>query len=173
MMMLMMMLYDEQWFDTECHDGTTELFELLPMMENLAVIGVTRPLLLGALENGVSKWPKKDGRFPHVSGLEFHWDPRRAPGARVDATSVRINGAPLDDDESRVYRLCSKEFICTEGKDGYDGFVGCPVLVDAEANPALPTLVQRHCEVVRGGRFRICAGEQCCRRSQGRHCARA
>lgn len=43
--------------------------------------------------------------------------------------------------------LCSKEFICTEGKDGYDGFVDCPVLVDAEANPALPTLVQRHCEV--------------------------
>ena len=55
--------------------------------QNIAVIGVTRSLLLGALENGVSKWPKKDGRFPQVSGLAFRWDSRK----------VRKNGASHKD----------------------------------------------------------------------------
>ena len=38
------------------------------MMDELAVIGLTGTQLLSALENGVSQYPKLEGRFPQVSG---------------------------------------------------------------------------------------------------------
>jgi len=117
-----------------------ELFEILPMMETVAVIKVTGAKLIKALENSVSKYPKKDGRFAQVAGVTFVFDPDQPAGQRV--MDVTVGGKPLK--TAREYSLCSKEFICMDGKDGYDCFVGCPVLADGEAHPALPTFVQRH-----------------------------
>ena len=123
-----------------------ELFEILPMMDAIAVVRVSGATLLRALENAVSRCPKKDGRFAQVSGLAFVWDAARPAGERVLAHRVRINGKPLAPADE--YTLCSREFICIDGKDGYDCFVGCPVLVDAETHPALPILIQRHLEAL-------------------------
>jgi len=117
-----------------------ELFEVLPMMETVAVIKVTGAVLKKALENSVSKYPKKDGRFAQVAGVTFVFDPDRPAGDRV--SRVLVGGKPAG--VTTEYTLCSKEFICVDGKDGYDCFVGCPVLADGEAHPALPTFVQRH-----------------------------
>ena len=122
-----------------------ELFEVLPMMENVIVISVSGALIARALENAVSKYPKKDGRFAQVSGLSFVFDPSKPSGSRV--SRVRVGDAPLVPHQE--YKLTTKEFIGVEGKDGYDAFVGCPILVDAEAHPAIPTLVQRHLEALR------------------------
>ena len=92
-----------------------DLFDLLPMMDEIVVLGVTGARLLAALENGVSKWPQREGRFPQVAGIEFAFDPRAPPGARVARGSVRVAGAPLD--AAREYRLALKEYIA-RGKDG-------------------------------------------------------
>jgi len=123
-----------------------ELFTVCPMMEELFTVSVTADKLVAALENGVSRWPKKEGRFPHVAGVEFSFDPRSPPGRRVVRGSVLVGGEPLD--ASRVYAVASKEFISVDGKDGYDALRGCPVLCDGESQPALPTALQRYLEKV-------------------------
>ena len=58
-----------------------------------------------ALENGVSMWPKLEGRFPQVncpdslevripliqvSGITFAFDPSKPPGSRVDPEFVKV-----------------------------------------------------------------------------------
>jgi len=44
-----------------------DLMSVLPMIDALVVIAVTGTQLLAALENGVSKYPALEGRFPQVS----------------------------------------------------------------------------------------------------------
>ena len=44
-----------------------DLMSILPIMDTVVVIEVTGNQLLEALENGVSKTPRLEGRFPHVS----------------------------------------------------------------------------------------------------------
>ena len=41
-----------------------------------------------ALENGVSMWPKFDGRWPCVSGIKFKFDPNRPIGQRILRDSI-------------------------------------------------------------------------------------
>lgn len=57
--------------------------------------------LIEALENGVSRYPRLDGRFPQVSGIRFQFDPYKKSGERVDADNVMINGRPLEYDKVR------------------------------------------------------------------------
>jgi len=58
-----------------------DLFTLLPMLDDLVTIELTGAELLSALENGVSQYPKLEGRFPCVSGVRFAFDPSKDPGA--------------------------------------------------------------------------------------------
>ena len=46
--------------------------------------------LLESLENGVSQYPKLEGRFPCVSGVQFRFDPALEPMHRVVAGSVQV-----------------------------------------------------------------------------------
>ena len=59
-------------------------------MDELCDIGLTGTQLINALENGVSKWPALEGRFPQVAGIRFLFDPTRAPGERVIRSSVQV-----------------------------------------------------------------------------------
>lgn len=43
-----------------------DMVKLLPFENHLVSVGVTGAALLEILENGVSQWPKKEGRFPQV-----------------------------------------------------------------------------------------------------------
>lgn len=45
-----------------------------------------------ALENGVSKYPVHEGRFPQVAGITFGFDPTKPPGARIDPKHVKVGG---------------------------------------------------------------------------------
>ena len=83
--------------------------------------------MLEVLENGVSKYPGYDGRFPGVSGLRFTFDGTQAPGSRVDISSVIVGGEPLD--KEKDYSLSCKAFIGF-GKDGYDVLKTCPRIKD-------------------------------------------
>ena len=51
--------------------------------------------IIDALENGVSKYPSLEGRFPQVSGISFGFDPTKPPGQRIDRRLVRIQGSCL------------------------------------------------------------------------------
>lgn len=58
--------------------------------------------LLRALENGVSAYPKLEGRFPQVSGVSFGFNPNKPPGKRVIASSVKVHGYPVRLDHVRT-----------------------------------------------------------------------
>ncbi|GAB4813881.1 hypothetical protein N2152v2_000927 [Parachlorella kessleri] len=118
-----------------------DLMAILPMMDETCVIEVTGRQLLAALENGVSQYPALEGRFPQVSGIDFAFDPSKPPRSRVEAPSVMVNGTPLRLDAP--YSLATKAYLA-KGHDGYESFKGCPLLLDAECAPMLPTAVRCH-----------------------------
>lgn len=79
-----------------------------------------------ASENGVSGYPKLEGRFPQVAGISFAFDPNKPPYARVDPMLVRIGDEYLD--LQARYRLATKTYLYN-GCDGYDVLKNAQVLV--------------------------------------------
>ena len=73
-----------------------DLVKLLPMLDELCVLGLSGTQLHLALENGVSQYPKLEGRWPCVSGVSFQFDSTKSGGNRIDPASILVNGEPLD-----------------------------------------------------------------------------
>jgi 5'-nucleotidase len=78
------------------------------------------------LENGVSQYPKLEGRFPQVAGVSFGFDPTETPGSRVDPQFIRIGDEYLSLEQR--YKLATKKYIAN-GKDGYDCLKNSKILV--------------------------------------------
>lgn len=55
-------------------------------------------LIVAAIENGLSMYPKYEGRFPCTSGLKCQFDPEKPAHERVLADSIFMedDGSPLD-----------------------------------------------------------------------------
>ena len=85
-----------------------DLKAILPMIDLLTLLEVTGAQLLAALENGVSQYPKHEGRFPQVSGLVFSFDPSQPSGLRVIRESVLVNETCLQEDKVCVC-VCVRE----------------------------------------------------------------
>jgi len=119
-----------------------EFVSLLPMVDELCVLGMDGNQIMSALENGVCQYPRLEGRFPQVSGISFKFDATQEPGSRIVSGSVTIGGEPLQM-EGREYKVCVKAYLAL-GKDGYDVFKECKMLVDSEAAPVLPSLVRNY-----------------------------
>jgi 5'-nucleotidase len=100
----------------------------------LIVVEVTGKILYEALENGVSSYPKLEGRFPQVAGISFTFNPDQKPGSRVEAKLVRIGDEWLDFNEK--YAVCVKAYM-HGGCDGYSMFKNCPILMDEDSCPEL------------------------------------
>ena len=114
---------------------------VLPMVDPLWKIEVTGTQVLLALENGVSQYPRLEGRFPQVSGISFTFDPSQPSGSRVSENSVVIGGERLQ--RNKTYTLCTKGYIAA-GKDGYDVFRNAKTLLDHEAGIILNSVVRNH-----------------------------
>ncbi|MFN7989565.1 MAG: 5'-nucleotidase C-terminal domain-containing protein [Thermoanaerobaculia bacterium] len=67
--------------------------------------------LATVLEIGVAGPGPEDAFFPHVSGLRFAYDSRRAPGERVSFESIRVGGEPLDPE--RTYTLTTNAAVAS------------------------------------------------------------
>jgi len=118
--------------------------EILPIIDSIMMLELSGQRLLDALENGVSQYPRHEGRFPQVSGMSFTFDPTQPSGQRVITESVRVGKEPLELD--RMYKLCTKGYIGQHGKDGYGLFKHCKRLVPEEEGPILFTVVRAHFE---------------------------
>ena len=112
---------------------------MLPMVDEMVVIGLTGEQLLEALENGVSAYPRTEGRFPILSGVRFTFRSTSAPGSRVVRDSVTVNGAPLD--MAKEYSVATKAYLA-QGKDGYTCFVKGRVIVGETEASVLPNMVR-------------------------------
>lgn len=122
-----------------------DLYNILGYIDPIAVLEASGENILRALENGVSQWPKLEGRFPQVSGCAFTFDPNKPPGSRIDPKDVSIGDEPLD--LKKHYKLTTKAYLAS-GKDGYDMLKECRTLVPGDESPDLTTSILNHFEAI-------------------------
>lgn len=104
-----------------------DLLALLPYPDNTVILRLDGARLLAVLENSVGAVEARHGRFLHVSGLEFAYDPDAPPGQRV--RSVRVGGRPLDPEAP--YTVVTTTFLAS-GADEYTMLPEAEVLVPPE-----------------------------------------
>jgi 2',3'-cyclic-nucleotide 2'-phosphodiesterase (5'-nucleotidase family) len=102
---------------------------------------------LEALENGVSLYEEVQGRFLHVSGMKYAFDPSLPVQHRILSAEVLDptdnTFKPLNADQ--MYKVVSNEFIAINGKEGFTSFKDkCELLVDGEQGILLSTMVRRN-----------------------------
>jgi 5'-nucleotidase len=95
---------------------TGDVFTLLPFGNVVVTRTVIGAQLYAALENGVSRMPGRDGRFPQISGFRFTFDSRLPAGSRVVSVTLD-DGTPVARDGS-TYTLATNDFM-NAGGDGY------------------------------------------------------
>lgn len=141
----------------------SDLAEMIPMADPMAVVEITGEQLLQVLENGVSQYPAMEGRFPCVDGVRFTFDPSQPSGSRIVEGSVTVRSRLCDSgldkkdgptltplhstsasfgplELQKTYTLCTKTYLL-DGKDGYDVLSDLQVVRDEEYCPLLPTAV--------------------------------
>lgn len=103
------------------HPGTPismkDLYAEMPFGNNNVVIEVPGSAIWEAIENGLSQFEGKAGRFPQVSGLKFVFDESRPVGSRL--IDVTIHGRPLE--HEHLYTVATVDYMFNGG-DGYSMF---------------------------------------------------
>ncbi|KAL8446144.1 hypothetical protein Emag_004830 [Eimeria magna] len=133
-----------------------DLAAMLPMADEIAVVRCRGSVLLAALENAVSQVPKTEGRFLQVAGIRYEFDSSKPAGQRIIRETVKVaprGGYPLPTDclaapgrfepldEDAEYTVATKCYLL-QGRDGFTMLSSCPVIVEGELLPPLPTLVR-------------------------------
>ncbi|TXK76800.1 bifunctional UDP-sugar hydrolase/5'-nucleotidase [Paenibacillus sp. N3.4] len=113
-----------------------DIMDAMPFANYVEKLDITGDQLYQALENGVSLIESGAGRYPQVSGIQFSYNPKLLPGARL--LDVKVNGQQLD--RKAHYTIAVVDFVA-EGGDGYDVFKGSKVLLDKDAGPLLSKVV--------------------------------
>ena len=104
-----------------------QVFTVLPFGNVVVTLQVSGPELKAHLENGVSRMPAVDGRFPQVSGLCFTYDIAAPAGSRVTSAqrtdaAGNCNG-PAVNLAGGTYALAENDFMA-QGGDGYPNDFG-------------------------------------------------
>lgn len=73
-----------------------DLKKILPYLDESVVLSVTGSQIIEVLENGVSQYPKHEGRFLQVAGIQFAFDPSKPGGQRIDPKLVKIQDEFID-----------------------------------------------------------------------------
>ncbi|EDW08845.2 uncharacterized protein Dmoj_GI19339, isoform B [Drosophila mojavensis] len=122
-----------------------DLVNVIPMRDPLILLEVKGHMLWQALENGVSAYPKLEGRFPQVAGISFAFDPQAEPGKRIDPQLIQVGDEYLNLEQT--YKLCVKSYLYM-GCDGYTMFKDAKVLMDDDACPELGITLQNHFKAI-------------------------
>jgi 2',3'-cyclic-nucleotide 2'-phosphodiesterase (5'-nucleotidase family) len=104
-----------------------QALSVLPFGNIVVTLQVNGAELKTMLENGVSRMPAVDGRFPQVSGLCFTYDIGAPAGSRVtgaarQAADGTCTGAAVDLTAAATYTILENDFM-GNGGDGYPNFV--------------------------------------------------
>lgn len=103
-----------------------QVLTVLPFGNVVVTLSVNGAELKSMLENGISRMPAIDGRYPQVSGLCFTYDISAAIGSRVtgavrQAADGSCSGAPVDLTAASTYKIAENDFMASGG-DGYPNF---------------------------------------------------
>jgi 2',3'-cyclic-nucleotide 2'-phosphodiesterase (5'-nucleotidase family) len=103
-----------------------QVLTVLPFGNVVVTFSVNGAELKTMLENGISRMPAVDGRFPQVSGLCFTYDISAAVGSRVtgavrQATDGTCSGSTVDLTAASTYTIAENDFMANGG-DGYPNF---------------------------------------------------
>ncbi|MFV0129142.1 bifunctional metallophosphatase/5'-nucleotidase [Streptomyces sp. HMX112] len=94
-----------------------EAFTVQPFTNMMNVVDLTGAQLVAALQQQVSGSNEASPKILQVSrGFTYTLDLTKTGAARIDAASVKLNGAPLD--PAKTYRVAMNEFLAGGG----DGF---------------------------------------------------
>ncbi|MFC3022940.1 bifunctional metallophosphatase/5'-nucleotidase [Vibrio zhugei] len=91
-----------------------DVMAALPFRDKIKVLKVTGQQIKDSLEVGVSVISPSSGSFPQVSGMHFHVDQSKPPGARIE--DLTINNHPIE--KNKEYTLATTTFLY-HGGDGY------------------------------------------------------
>jgi 5'-nucleotidase/UDP-sugar diphosphatase len=120
--------------------GTTltrkDVLTELPFGNVTVLLELSGADLRTALEEGVSAVEDVAGRFPHVSGMRFTFDPKRPKGSRV--LDVSVGGKPLD--PAATYKIATNEYMAAGG-DGYASLKKGRPIIDASGGPLMANVV--------------------------------
>lgn len=103
-----------------------DLLEIMPFEDSVVCKLLTGQHIWDALENGLSMYPKQEGRFPQVAGLAVKYDSRKPPGSRL--ISVHLVDIPLDGDDEELNAGKRMHFDVHQNPDGTSVEVRRPML---------------------------------------------
>ncbi len=90
-----------------------DIHDVHPFGNSLITVTLNGAQLHALLEQ---QWTGGSSTFQVSAGFTYEWREAGAPGARIDASSMRLNGKPID--PTANYRIASNEFLAGGG-DGY------------------------------------------------------
>jgi 2',3'-cyclic-nucleotide 2'-phosphodiesterase (5'-nucleotidase family) len=101
---------------------------VLPFGNIVVTLTVNGAELKAMLENGVSRMPAVDGRFPQVSGLCFTYNIAAPAGSRVTSAVMadaagNCTATPVNLTAAATNKIAENDFMVTGG-DGYPSFAG-------------------------------------------------
>jgi 2',3'-cyclic-nucleotide 2'-phosphodiesterase (5'-nucleotidase family)/predicted AlkP superfamily phosphohydrolase/phosphomutase len=104
-----------------------QVLTVLPFGNVVVTLTVNGAELKAMLENGVSRMPAVDGRFPQVSGLCFTYDIAAPAGSRVTSAvttdaSGNCTATPVSLTAASTYEIAENDFMANGG-DGYPVFI--------------------------------------------------
>ncbi|ASA24020.1 5'-nucleotidase C-terminal domain-containing protein [Paenibacillus donghaensis] len=92
-----------------------EVLTVLPFNNDLVTITLTGQEIKDAMENGVSRTPAADGRFPHVAGLKFYYDSTKPVNERVLRMEVKNGDNYVPIDLNASYEVATNAFTAKGG----------------------------------------------------------
>lgn len=119
-----------------------DMVNCFPFEDPVVVIKVKGANIISALENGISKLPALEGRFPHVSNIKFTYDITLPPGSRILET--RIGDEVIDPE--RVYQMTTRGYV-SRGKDGFESLTpekGAEYVVDEENGVLIAIILRQY-----------------------------
>jgi 5'-nucleotidase len=100
-----------------------EVLTVLPFQNTLSTFEVSGATLVEALENGVSQYEEKAGRFLQVAGMKYAFDIKQPVGSRVSDVMVAAGDGWAPIDPAATYLVVSNNYV-RNGGDGFEMFVG-------------------------------------------------